>query len=210
MCVSGKRLNAYGVLYDPSNPTTPLAPSNLTAAQTAWDTVNLNWADHSNNEVGFEVQRYRANKPVFMRHQSTAQNVHTCQDHWARTYIGGVTYTYRVRAGNLGGMSGFTNTAIVNISYSAPAAPSALNAETNMIPNIVLTWDDNSNNELTFIIERKRQGSNWSQVGVTSSNTTTYIDHVTLTGTYYYRMKAQNPVGNSSYSNQITVVVESL
>lgn len=208
-CVSGKRLNAFGAIYASSNLPTPVAPSNLAASQTAWDTIYLSWTDNSNNEFGFEVQRYCDDKPVFMRLKAIAANTHTCQDQWARTYLGGVSYQYRVRAGNPGGMSDFSNTVDVDLTFSPPEAPSDLFSETHIIPNIVLSWADNAINEQTFIIERKRAGQgNWTQAAIIGADSTTYTDSVTLAGTYFYRIKAQNPVGNSPYSNQLTVIVE--
>jgi subtilisin family serine protease len=207
-CVTGKRLNAYNTIYDPTNPPSPNAPSDLSGAATAWNRVEIGWMDNSNNELGFEIQRYTSVKQVFLRYMSSNQNEHVFVDNYARTHVGSVTYKYRVRSGNLGGMSAFSNTIEIQIPYTVPAAPSSLAAETSIIPNIVLTWADNANNESTFIIERKKAGGSWSQVGVVGANLVTYTDHVTLAGTYYYRMKAQNPVGSSPYSSQLTVVAE--
>lgn len=211
-CLSGKRLNAYYALYDPLHQVTPTAPSILNAYATGWNTIVINWQDNSSDEIGYEIQRYNSDKPVFSRYASVGQQVTTFVDQYAYTRSdgGGIVHSYRVRAGNIGGgMSTFSNTVNAYVPYTAPAAPSDFAAETSIIPNIVLTWADNANNELTFIIERKMLGAgHWAQVAVVGANSTTYTDHVTLTGTYYYRMKAQNPVGNSSYSNQITVIVE--
>ena len=209
-CVSGKRINTYYALYDPLNQVTPSSPTILNAYATAWNRIVINWQDSSSNEIGFEIQRYNSDKPVFHRHASVGQQVTTFVDQYAYTRSdgGGIIHSYRVRAGNIGGgMSNYSATVNACVPYTTPTAPSDLTAETNIIPNIVLTWDDNANNELTFIIERKKTGP-WTQAAVVGPNSTTYTDHVTQTGTYYYRMKAQNPVGNSSYSNQITVVVE--
>jgi subtilisin family serine protease len=209
-CVSGKRVNAYLALYDPFHQVAPNAPSILNACATAWNTIVIHWQDNSSDEVGFEIQRYNSDKPVFQRYASVGQQITTFVDQHAytRSYGGGIVHSYRVRAGNIGGgVSTFSGTVNAYVPYTAPAAPSAFAAETSIIPNIVLAWNDNSNNELTFIIERKKTGP-WTQVAVVGANSTTYTDHVTLPGLYYYRMKAQNPVGNSAYSNQITVEVE--
>jgi subtilisin family serine protease len=209
-CVSGKRLNAYNALYDPLNQVTPSSPTILNAYATAWNTIVVNWQDNSSNEIGYEIQRYNSDKPVFHRYASVYQQVTTFVDQYAYTRSdgGGIVHSYRVRAGNVGGgMSAYSGTVYAYVPYTVPVAPSNLAAETNIIPNIVLTWNDNANNEQSFIIERKKTGP-WTQLTGVGPNTTTYTDRVTQTGTYYYRIKAQNPVGNSSYSNQITVVVE--
>jgi len=90
-----------------------------------------------------------------------------------------------VRAGNIGGgMSAYSGTVYAYVPYTIPVAPSNLAAETNIIPNIVLTWNDNANNEQSFIIERKKTGP-WTQLVGVGPNATTYTDHVTQTGTYF-------------------------
>ena len=125
-CVSGKRLNAYGALYDPIQQVAPTAPSLLNAYATAWNTIVLNLQDNSSNEIGFEIQRYNSDKPVFLRHASVGQGVTTFVDQYAYTRAdgAGIVHSYRVRAGNVGGgMSSFSGTANAYVPYTAPAAP---------------------------------------------------------------------------------------
>jgi subtilisin family serine protease len=138
-CVSGKRLNAYNVVHELVTPAAPNAPSNLGAYTSTWNKVHLSWTDNSSIEAGFEVQRYTPDKPAFLRYQSCASDVQGFDDVWAYTRPGNVTYSYRVRAGNLGGMSSFSNTANVTMMYTSPVAPSDLAAQTFILPNIVLT-----------------------------------------------------------------------
>lgn len=81
----------------------------------------------------------------------------------------------------------------------APEAPSGLSAEAQ-IGGIKLTWTDNSSEETGFVIQRA-EDPNFT-VGVTTfkvgENTTTYIDTTGLPGSlYYYRVKAQNVVGDT-------------
>jgi serine protease len=213
-CVSERRLNAYNVVYDPNNPSSPSAPSNLSATPSAWDTIELNWSGNSNNEIGFEIQRYDDEKPVYMRLVSTGTNVHAFRDEHAGTWNeelnSGVVHTYRVRAGNLGGLSGFSSTASAQIPHTTPAAPSDLNAPTPVIRYVPfeLTWADNADNEQTFSLQRKGPGSNWTEIAQLPANSNSYMDRLTQIGTYYYRIKAQNPLGSSSYSSQFSVAVE--
>ena len=65
-----------------------------------------------------------------------------------------------------------------------------------------LTWQDNSNNEDQFLIERSPNGvSNWNQIGSTGANATTYSDTTALaTTTYYYRVRAFNSFNGGSFS----------
>jgi hypothetical protein len=59
---------------------------------------------------------------------------------------------------------------------------------------IVLTWQDNSNNELGFIIERKSRSLGYfHEVGTSDKEETTYIDTAVRQGEkYWYRVRAFN------------------
>jgi len=67
-----------------------------------------------------------------------------------------------------------------------------------------LTWDDNSDNEDGFAIERSiDEGQTWEEIGRVGVNISTYIDTNVSPGyTYTYRVFAFNEFGNSGYSNE--------
>lgn len=71
-----------------------------------------------------------------------------------------------------------------------------------------LAWEDNSN-ELGFEIERKEgSGGTYHQIAKVGENITTYIDTALNTGvTYYYRIRAYNSAGHSSYSDEVCVEI---
>jgi hypothetical protein len=85
----------------------------------------------------------------------------------------------------------------------APAAPSDLSATANPQHNVLLSWSDNSENELGFRIVRERQNSNgqWRDAyGITvEANTTAFLD-TPGNGNFRYRIRAYNAKGNSSYT----------
>ncbi len=88
-----------------------------------------------------------------------------------------------------------------------PTAPSNLSATENAQGRIDLTWNDNSNNELGFIIEKKTGTGNYIDVDTVGVNVTTYQDTFgVVTGTYVYRVAAYT---NSTRSGSIpdTVVI---
>jgi hypothetical protein len=83
--------------------------------------------------------------------------------------------------------------------------------------SVRLSWSDNSNNEINFVIERcdqirmKAEGhdktascaGSWTRIGIVGANITSYVDNRALTNqTYIYRVKAINNVGSSDYSNE--------
>ena len=94
----------------------------------------------------------------------------------------------------------------VTYKENEPSAPSNLTATATSCNNVNLSWSDNSNNESGFKIERKESGSTYSEIATVPANTTTYADTtVQAQKTYYYRVRAYNAYGNSSYTNEVNV-----
>jgi hypothetical protein len=86
------------------------------------------------------------------------------------------------------------------------AAPSNLVATAVSSTQINLTWTDNSTGETAFLIERSRDGVNWTQVAVVGPNITSFHNTGLKRRTkYYYRVRATstatNPTVYSGYSN---------
>ncbi len=91
---------------------------------------------------------------------------------------------------------------------SVPTAPSGMEAIyaplRYWVPDINLSWDDNSDNELGFQIERSLSpDSGFTQIAIVSGNITTYTDstNLQLETIYYYRVRAYNDMGESEYSD---------
>ncbi|MBI3911135.1 MAG: fibronectin type III domain-containing protein [Armatimonadetes bacterium] len=87
-----------------------------------------------------------------------------------------------------------------------PLPPSDL-AVTNFTETTVgLAWEDNSNNETAFEIERKQEDGDFVLAGSVGSNIVTFLDTQLISSTIYtYRVRAVNADGTSAYSNQVTV-----
>ena len=93
----------------------------------------------------------------------------------------------------------------------APLSPSGLQALTSATDTILLLWEDNSENEDGFILERKLASTDYQNIA------TTYPDQVTFTDTglvpgaeYVYRVAAFNSGGQSEYCPELTVATQSL
>src|SRR6185436_4673967 len=82
---------------------------------------------------------------------------------------------------------------------SQPLRLSALTASTN---SILLTWTDDADNEAGVLIQRSLDGASWQPIGSTAANMSSYTDFsVQVNQTYYYRVRATNGAGVSSFSN---------
>ena len=89
-----------------------------------------------------------------------------------------------------------------------PTAPSNLNAEPTAWTQIDLNWQDNSDSELGFEIERTTTPPNFSKIGEVGKDVTSYQDTTASAGiTYYYRVRAYNLGGNSSFSNTASTAI---
>jgi len=88
-------------------------------------------------------------------------------------------------------------------------APSLLSIDMNG-NSITLRWQDNSENEEGFTIERaKREKGKYlfAPVGETASNSDVFTDTIQEKGTYRYRVRAFHETGSSAYSNEVQVSV---
>ncbi len=85
----------------------------------------------------------------------------------------------------------------------APAAPTNLQATAISSSQINLIWEDNSNNEQGFKIERRTQGGSYSQISQVGANVKSYSDQGLSSNTEYcYRVRAYNADGESAPSNE--------
>jgi len=90
-----------------------------------------------------------------------------------------------------------------------PVAPSYLSyARASNGGNVTLSWNDNSDTETGFEIERRLyESGNYSKIATTAVDKETYIDNtVAADEVYQYRVRAVNSVGNSNYSNVVAVI----
>ena len=86
-------------------------------------------------------------------------------------------------------------------------APLNLIAIPVMSSQIDLAWQDNSNNDNGFEIERRTMAGEYSPIATVDSDITSYSDiNLTPFTTYFYRVRALNTIGDrSSYSNEVSV-----
>jgi len=186
-------------------PVAPAAPSGLTATALSATSVSLSWTDNSANETGFFIQRstnasFTANVVSF----TVGANVTTYTN---TTASANTTYYYRVRAFNAVGNSTYSNNASVTTPGLPPAAPSALRASTIGATFVVLAWNDNSNNEQGFYIDRSsNNGATWVRVGQVTANTATFrVTGLTTATPYQFRVQAYNATGTSAFAGPLSV-----
>ena len=179
----------------------PNAPARLTANATSSSQINLSWADLSDNETGFEIERSTDN-----RNYSKIADVGAGTTTYANTgLVSNTQYCYRVRAKNGAGNSGYTDPACATTQappVTIPRPPSGLTATATSSSQINLGWTDNASDETGFEIERSTDGTNFAKIAEVGANTTTYSSTGLNASTrYWYRVRANNSAGTSSYTN---------
>lgn len=181
----------------------PAPPKNLTATTLSTTKIKLAWADSSNDEKGFRIERKTGVSGVFVEILALGPNVQTAID---STLNGNTDYFYRIRAFNPGGESNYSNETGARTLPFPPAKPGNLVAAPFSNTKINLTWLDISDNETGFRIERKLSVPEaYVQVAALGANVTAFTDSaLTANTSYYYRIRAFNSGGVSSYSNETT------
>ena len=183
--------------------TPPLAPTGLTAVQDANNVlqINLTWNDTSRVETGYQLQRKRTGSQ-FETIDTLEADASSYQDTGLSAYT---TYYYRLKALLDTIPSTWSNEANAYTRVLTPRPPSSLEATSSHTnPNQVrLTWTDNSEDELGFVIERRIPDVvEWTKIDTTQANRTSYTNTGLQTETtYQYRIYAYNEYGSSDYSN---------
>jgi len=115
------------------------------------------------------------------------------------------TYYWRVNAANsFGSTSSWSSSRYFKTAVGPPPeAPSDLIATPISSSRIDLTWQDNSNDETGFKIERRTVSGSYSQIATVGAGVTSYSNTgLSASTTYYYRVRAYSAAGDSGYSNE--------
>mgnify|MGYP000217830104 CR=1 FL=1 len=83
----------------------------------------------------------------------------------------------------------FNGCATSGLEEEIPLPPTELKATVVSTNQVDLSWKDNATNETAYKIERKIDSGNFSEIGSTSKDVTTFSDQtVSLNTTYTYRV----------------------
>lgn len=172
----------------------PNKPSNLKVQSKTTSSVVITWTDNSVNETGFKV--YRKTKTIWQELATT-----TSKEYEDLTIETGTTY-YKVSAYSNEGESESTNIIGVTIG-DQPEKPTNLSLSVKSDSEVKLIWNDNSNNEIGFKIERRTSSSSWNEIATIGANSESYTNKGLNSGaTYNYRLRAYNSYGNSDYTDE--------
>jgi hypothetical protein len=199
----------------------PLPPAQLKVANATASSITLSFFDQATNETAYVIQR----KPAGTTWATNGTTVATIPGSNPASSVTTLTYTnnglaadssyvYRIAARNGSGDSSWSielaaKTAAAAPPTTIPAAPTNLTVTGVTANAIALSWTDNANNEDGFKVERSLDGAAFTQVGTTGPDVTIFTDSGLIKKTtYYYRVRAFNPAGNSAYSNVVSATTK--
>lgn len=185
--------------------TAPKAPSLLDASTSSTSQINLTWTDNSDNETNFVIDRSTSSTFTSVVTASVNAGV---TSYSATGLVAGTTYFFRVRATNAAGNSAnsATASATTQAAPTAPAAASGLAATAASTSQVSLAWNDNSNNETGFEIDRATNSTFTAGLAsmTVGANATSYSMAGLAAGTtYYFRVRATNGVGDSANTSAV-------
>ncbi len=200
-----KQSDVVNNLYVKENTDPPDKPTNLTLSKISETAIVLLWEDNGNNEDIYEIWRSAGTENAFgsQPYVVLPKNSTNYSDFGLLTYV---TYFYKVRAKNQYGYSAFSNV-VSTTGGTSGDSPSNLSATPLGATKVYLRWNDNSNNENGFEIQRKNvsQSTNWVTAGLIAPNSTEFTDMgLSARNTYTYRIAALL-TNNKAYSNEVTV-----
>ncbi len=210
------RLRAYNAqgLSEYSNlatAATPICPPAAPIGLTAWawqpGQILLTWSDRSDNEVGFKVERSLSGTGEWALIGTVGSNVAAFTD---TNLPCEAVYFYRVRAWNDGGESAYSNIDQATTLICPPSPPDGLTALSWQSSQVNLAWNDRSDNEDGFVVERSLNGvDGWQEIALLGSDTVAFTNGGLSCGeTYFYRVYAHNQGGRSAYSNIINATTK--
>jgi hypothetical protein len=184
---------------NPNIPPIPADPTLLTASLGTAKDVLLAWKDNSSNEASFQVERKTA-ASFFANLASTVADATAYDDTSA---IPSTQYTYRVRAVNAGGVSAYTNEAVITVPGlpTGPFSPTELHQTAATPSSVTVQWTDNSTDENSFELERKSGTGSFQFLGTQVADVVDFTDSgLAPDSLYTYRVRAVNANGSSAFN----------
>jgi hypothetical protein len=170
------------------------APNNLDIEQVAQDSIKLSWFDNSIGELNFRIDRKIEGEEWIEGYKIIEENEEQYIDFNNELYA---PCYYRISS-----CSGHSS------STYDEGYIHAFNPPTNLIVSLLdnvaflLEWDDNSNYETGYKIERKKENEEYALLDSVGQNINTYIDNSIEEFTkYYYRIYGFNQEFQTDYSN---------
>jgi FtsP/CotA-like multicopper oxidase with cupredoxin domain len=189
----------------------PAAPTTLAATLQTGPRVSLAWRDNATNETGFVIER-ATNAGAFAPIATAPARANVGNVTFADTTVApNTTYTYRVAALNVAGLSAYSNAAPVVVPPvpTAPAILTATAARQGVSERVTVTWT-NVADETGYTIQWSANATFTPVSGSSSvgANVTTFTTGNIARQVWYVRVGAFNASGTTwSAPQQVAAAV---
>ena len=185
--------------------TVPNAPTGVTATNvgsSSYPQIEISWNSVS-NATSYKVYRSSSASGTYSQLGSATSNTYK----YDNDPLSGHNY-YKVKAVNSAGESSYSSYAHYNNTNggggttvpNAPTGVTATNVGSSSNPQIEIAWNSVSNATSYKVYRSSSASGTYSQIGSATSNTYSY-DNNPLSGHNYYKVRAVNSAGESSYSS---------
>jgi titin len=186
----------------PAAPSPPIAPSNCRVTLGSLTELTVEWDDNSSTEVRFALQRSRDS---LSWNTIAPQLPPNTESHNVTGLQHSTTYFFRVAAGNINGLSDYSNVA-EGSTTQPPTLPPFAPIDLFSIDNsgeITLTWDVVATNQNGFALAHSPNGLVWTDVVPNISGNLRIFKsrQFPKTTPNYFRLRAFNSAGISEWSN---------
>jgi pimeloyl-ACP methyl ester carboxylesterase len=195
-------LSSYSSESSATTPALPLPPApTLQATAISSSQVHLSWGTTATGIILFGVER-RTPTGVYSQVSQPSATSTSFDD---SGLSGSTTYLYRMRVETSVGFSPYSNEVMVTTLQTLPAAPTSLQVTAISSSQINLTWTNNAPDAVAIRVESQAAGSSaFADIGAAATLGTTGVGNLQPNTGYSFRVRAQNAVGYSLYSNVAT------
>jgi hypothetical protein len=184
----------------------PFKPHSVTLLKFIDGSVNVGWKDSSRYVEKYELWRKVNLDGEYLLHQElTGKTNNTNDNNLDTTKI----YFYKVRGFKSSGYSEFSaevnSSGIITSGNIYP--PTNLIANVSGVSNVILNWNDNSDNENYFAVQRSSESGVFNRIAALPKNSISFRDSGSglVTGsTYQYRIVAYSNE-DSAVSNTVSI-----
>jgi len=178
-------------------------PATITLSREGATTFSISWTDNSDCEDGYTLER-RVGSGSFT---VLAEKTPGCTSHIDSGLTIDETYSYRVKATSQEGDSEYSYERTAKLIFIL-APPKNLTITKYDETTIRLDWEDRSEEEDGFIIERKAGSADYMFFVEKPAGSTSHTDsNLTINKTYVYRAKAISQYKDSEWSDEQTVSI---
>ena len=174
------------------------ALTDFTLEQLSFNSIELSWVDENTLVEGYVIDKKLNDGDWILNHiVTTSTNVIDIHVEYA-------VLKYRVYAFYIDKVSPYTESEVFSNLIPTPANLALIVLDDNKIK---LSWDDMSENEDGFIIDKKIGFNEWMEDYATvTDQTAQYIDDITEPcGTFAYRIRSYNSEATSVNSNEAEI-----